>query len=84
MRIEAIVEGAITHQRNAVGAYHPQVFTALGRLGQNITPNRNERQAIGHGLEGKHTVTANSVQAALAVEGKANRRLRGHIAGRVG
>ncbi|MNG22713.1 hypothetical protein D3C84_1072320 [compost metagenome] len=30
LRIDAIVEGVIPLQRDTVGAYHPQVFTACG------------------------------------------------------
>ncbi|MNQ93286.1 hypothetical protein D3C85_1087450 [compost metagenome] len=79
--IDLVVERTISLERNTVGADHPQVFTALGRLGQYVTPGGDECQAVGHGIEGLYSVAADSMQAALAIEGKANRRLGRYVTG---
>ncbi len=74
----------LPRQRHTVGAHDPQVFTAPGGLGEHVAFGGDECQAVGDRLEGLHSVAADGMQAALAVEGEADRRLGGDIAGGVG
>ncbi|MNP65580.1 hypothetical protein D3C76_1611820 [compost metagenome] len=84
MWVDAVVEGTVSRQGNTVSAQHAQVFTALGRFGQDVAADRHKRQAVRYRIEGQYPVAADGVQAALAVEGETNRRLRRHITGSVG